>query len=124
MSIRHSVHRLFRRRPSFQILENRLAPATLLHTLFPDPAGPQFNGQFGFSEAISADYRIAGSPLVDTLGGNDSGQVFIYSAATNNLLWTLDNPTPAAMDRFGISVSISGQYLVVGADADDAGVAD
>jgi len=92
--------------------------------LFPDPAGPQFNGQFGFSEALSADYRIAGSPLVDTLGGNDSGQVYIYSAATNNLLWTLDNPTPAAMDRFGISVSISGNYLAVGADSDDAGVAD
>ena len=35
-------------RPTLETLEDRLAPATLLHSLFPDPAGPQ-QGRTGSS---------------------------------------------------------------------------
>jgi FG-GAP repeat protein len=40
------------------------------------------------------------------------------SAHAAELLYTVDNPTPAN-DGFGIAVAVSGNYLVVGAPADD-----
>jgi outer membrane protein assembly factor BamB len=48
----------------------------------------------------------------------DSGKAYIYDNATGALLWTLDNPNAydtSAVDYFGISVSISDTYSIVGA---------
>src|SRR5262249_44755047 len=105
-------------------LEDRLVPASLVHSLYPDPTGPQQSGNFGSFMAMSTDYRVFASPTCDAKGFLDCGQVHVYSATTNNLLFVVDNPTPAASDRFGDSVAVSGKYLVVGADRDDVGATD
>src|SRR5262245_5260888 len=40
-----------------QALEDRLAPAILMNSLFPDPAGPQTSALFGTAVAASASHR-------------------------------------------------------------------
>lgn len=100
-------------------LDKRIAPAALQHSLFPDPTGPQSGAQFGYSIAVSGNYRVVGAPLSDVLGVADVGQVFVFNAATNSLVATLNNPTPAANDQFGIAVAVSGNIVVVGASQDD-----
>jgi len=83
---------------------------------------PADSDHFGITVAISGDYAIVGAVYDDT-GADDAGSAYIYvrSGTTWSLQATLNNPTPAAEDRFGNSVSISGDYAIVGADADDTG---
>jgi len=80
---------------------------------------------FGISVAISGDYAIVGAYADDT-GATDAGSAYIYvrSGTTWSLQATLNNPAPAAYDRFGHSVAISGDYAIVGAYADDTGADD
>ena len=72
--------------------------------------------RFGYSVAISGDYAIVGAYLNDDNGSN-SGSAYIFARSGVN--WSeqaklLPNDG-AAGDRFGFSVSISGDYAVVGA---------
>ena len=46
----------------------------------------------------------------------------MFDATTGNLLRTFNNPTPASGDRFGQSVSVDGNNVLVGARLDDTGV--
>ena len=52
-------------------------------------------------------------------------KAYIYNVSTGALVHTLDNPNPfgtSAGDKFGFSVSISGDHAIVGAaEEDDAG---
>jgi len=77
---------------------------------------------FGHSVAISGDYAIVGAYYEDT-GADNAGSAYIYvrSGTTWSLQSTLNNPTPAAVDHFGNSVAISGDYAIVGAYSDDTG---
>jgi outer membrane protein assembly factor BamB len=45
----------------------------------------------------------------------------VFNATTFTLVATLNNPTPASGDDFGISVAVSGNTVVVGAFSDDTG---
>jgi hypothetical protein len=93
----------------------------LLHTLAnPTPAAYD---NFGNSVAISGNTVVVGAYKDDT-GATDAGAAYIFNATTGNLLRTLANPTPAASNGFGISVAISGNNVVVGADGDDTGATD
>lgn len=104
-------------------LERRIALATLLHSLFPDPTGPQQSSFFGASIATNSTYRVVGANLSDVAGITDVGQAFIYDVATNNLVATLNNPSPNSGDNFG-TVAVSGNIVVVGALQDDTGATD
>jgi hypothetical protein len=89
---------------------------TILHTLDnPNAFGTVANDRFGQVVAISESYAIVGAPQEDDAGGSSSGKAYIYNPATGALLWTLDNPSPGAFDRFGISASISDSRAIVGA---------
>ena len=86
----------------------------------PDPAQ---NDLFGYSVAISGMRVVVGAYQDDT-GAINAGSAYVYdlSSATPTLpLATLNNPNPAADDRFGYSVAISGTRVVVGASLDDTG---
>ncbi len=78
---------------------------------------------FGASVAVSGNTVVVGAYLDDT-GATDAGSAYVFNAATGSLVSTLANPTPAANDRFGNSVAISGNTVVVGASHDDAGATD
>ena len=98
----------------------------LLYTLDnPNPYDTSVYDYFGISVAISESYAIVGAYQEDDAGGIESGKAYIFSTATGQLLYTLDNPnaySTSASDNFGRSVAISESYAIVGAYAeDDAG---
>jgi FG-GAP repeat/LVIVD repeat len=81
--------------------------------------GTTGNDQFGYSVSISGNYAMVG-----VFGFNSSrGSAIIYKY--NGSSWVLNqqltDPASAPNDFFGISVSISGNYAIVGASADFIG---
>jgi len=92
-----------------QIYEYKLLPS----------GGSEFD-QFGSSVSISRDYAIVGAYLDDD-NGEESGSVYIFKRDGSNWLekQKLTASDGAEGDRFGISVSISGDYAIVGAYIDD-----
>jgi hypothetical protein len=102
-----------------------VSTGALLHTLDnPNAYGTGTSDEFGRTVAISGNYAIVGAQLEDD-AGSSSGKAYIYNVSTGQLLHTLDNPnaySTSAGDYFGSSVSISGNYAIVGAQLeDDAG---
>ena len=98
----------------------------LVHTLNnPNAYGTSLNDRFGLSVALDGNYAIVGAEYEDDSGGTESGKAYIYNVTTGALLHTLNNPnaySTSALDIFGRSVSISGNYAIVGATLeDDAG---
>jgi cyclophilin family peptidyl-prolyl cis-trans isomerase len=78
---------------------------------------------FGQSVSISGDCAIVGAKLYDTSATN-AGAAFIFyrnEGGTNNwgLQQGLSPSDAAANDNFGYSVSINGEYAVIGAIGDD-----
>ena len=78
--------------------------------------------EFGSSVSISSDYAIVGAPRDDD-NKVDSGSVYIFERNGTNWLRQdkLTASDPGADDRFGFSVSIGGDYAIVGACWDDSG---
>ncbi len=76
--------------------------------------------EFGWSVSISGDYAIVGAYGNDD-DGDSSGSAYIFVRDGDE--WTqqqkLTADDAAAMDCFGHSVSISGDYAIVGADEND-----
>lgn len=83
-----------------------------------DPT-PTTNDYFGYSVDIDNGYIVVGATGDDTLG-NAIGQAHIFEVATGNLLFTLNDPSPTTADRFGASVGINGNNIIVGAPGDDS----
>jgi hypothetical protein len=79
------------------------------------------NDHLGQSVSISGNYAIAGAPNKKAGTNLNQGQAFIYVRAGNGwvLQDTITDPAGAAYDYFGKSVSISGDYVVVGAPNKD-----
>ena len=86
----------------------------------------QENDRFGSSVSISGNYSIVGAYHEDGVGSN-RGAVYIYRRTGTNT-WGEEFKIVASdaedLDNFGRSVSINGDYAIVGADQEDgAGVA-
>jgi hypothetical protein len=80
---------------------------------------------FGASVSISGDTVVVGATGEDT-GAADAGAAYIFTRSGTT--WTqqqkIQASDPEANDQFGISVSISGDTVVVGAHQEDTGGAD
>ena len=74
---------------------------------------------FGVSVSISADFAIVGAPYDDDLSG--SAYIFKWNGTNWVEQQKLIASEGAANSYFGCSVSISGDYAIVGADGNDAG---
>jgi len=87
---------------------------------------PVTDDLFGYSVSINStgDRIVVGAYGEDT-GASAAGSVYIYSRSgtTWSLEQEINNPTPAASDYFGYSVSINstGDRIVVGAYLEDTG---
>ena len=101
---------------------------TLLHTLHnPNAYNTGASDTFGYSVAISGNYAIVGAYLEDDAGGTSSGKAYIFDVTTGALVHTLHNPNAyatSALDYFGYSVAISGNYAIVGAYGEDDAAVD
>ena len=97
----------------------------LVHKLInPNAYGGYTNDNFGLSVAISGDYAIVGAEREDDAGGTDSGKAYIFNVTTGALVQTLDNPNPygtSLNDRFSGEIDMSGNYVIFGNNAEDAG---
>ena len=84
------------------------------------PADPAEFDQFGSAVSISGDYAVVGAPYHDGDGTN-AGATYIFKREGD--VWTqqvkLNAYEVEAGDHFGFSVSIKGNYVVVGAWGDD-----
>ncbi len=81
---------------------------------------------FGCSVSISGDYAIVGAYTEDedasggnTLSGAGSAYIFWNDSGTWNEVKKLVTSDRAGFDNFGYSVSISGDYAIVGANNED-----
>ncbi len=76
---------------------------------------------FGISTSIEGDYAIIGAYRDDNGNGIDAGSVYVFKRTTSG--WfeetKLIASDGASADRFGISTSIDGTYLIIGAYYDD-----
>jgi FG-GAP repeat len=79
------------------------------------------NGYFGSSVSISGNYAIAGASLLGGIG-QMSASIYRYNGSSWVLMDRLNNLTLGIVGvGFGVSVSISGDYAIVGAYADNFG---
>lgn len=78
------------------------------------PSHGDLGDEFGESVAISRDRVVVGAPLHEDLGIR-SGAVFVYDAWTGQELLELSHSDRSFNDRFGSSVAIDGDRIVVGA---------
>jgi len=76
------------------------------------------NDQFGVSVSIDGDYALVGAY------GDDSYKGSAYIVKRSGTTWTEEQKLTASDgatgDEFGVSVSIDGDYALVGADSDDS----
>ena len=84
------------------------------------PADGAAFDQFGESVSISGDYAVVGA-WADDDNGSSSGSDYVFKRSGTSWLQEakLLPSDGAADDQFGISVSISGDYAVVGAQEND-----
>ena len=97
----------------------------LIHSIH-KPGAETSSAWFGTSVKIDNDVIIASAPQDRASDANTlSGNVYIIDAVTGAVLKEIENPSAYGTryaDRFGNSVSISGDYAIVGASLeDDAG---
>ena len=75
---------------------------------------------FGYSVSIDGDYAIVGAYYKDVGGNSSQGKAYIFHRSGSS--WTeeagISASDGAANDDFGTSVSISGDYAIVGANKD------
>lgn len=83
----------------------------------------QTETKLGSSVALDGGVMAVGSPY-DDIGGEDSGVVWIHDAVSGLLLHRIDNPYPLPQSRFGWSVAVSGNRVVIGAPDDNTGASD
>ncbi|MEZ4528438.1 MAG: C1 family peptidase [Desulfobacterales bacterium] len=85
--------------------------------------GSGTKNSFGQSVSISGDYAIVGIPKDDTCG-KDAGlaRIFRYTGSTWEESYDLCSPEPVPFAHFGSSVSLSGDYALVGACRGDGAV--
>lgn len=84
------------------------------------------NDNFGYCVCISGDYAIVGAPYEseDALGGNTmdyAGSAYIFIRSGNSWIQQqkIVSSDRSSYDSFGYSVSISGNYAIVGAYAEN-----
>lgn len=92
------------------------------HTACIDPVGLMPGDQFGRSVDLSGDRVAIGALFADGVAA-DSGTVHVYAYQAMTSAWTLEQtlepPDPRPVDRFGQSVALEADRLLVGAPLDD-----
>jgi len=84
----------------------------------PNPEGTSANDNFGDAVAISGNYAVVSS----SAEFGNSGYVYIFDVVTGASVYTIPNPniySTGSGDRFGWSVGISGNNVIVGTPNED-----
>ncbi len=86
---------------------------------------PAAGDAFGAAVVLDGRLALVGAPG-DGTGASGTGSAFLFdlSASAATPIAIFRNPAPAAGDRFGAAVALSGGRLLIGAPLDDAGATD
>lgn len=84
---------------------------------FDTPISNGVSDNQGYSVAIHNNYAVIGRPNRNNFEGD--ALVYFYNGSSWSLVSTISRPSVAQGDRFGWNVSISGNYILVGAPNDD-----
>lgn len=107
---------IFKRNPATGIWESQIK---LTNT------NAEVDNEFGASVAISGDYAIVGTPFDNENGFISCGSASVYKRNAATGQWELQvkllNQNAASYEGFGSSVSISGDYIIIGASDDVEG---
>ena len=80
-----------------------------------DSPSERTDDEFGYSVSLYGNYLVVGDVNTDPDG---NGAVYFYrispSSGKFDLIQTIDSPSEINNDLFGVSVSLYGNYLVVG----------
>ncbi len=100
----------------------RSSSGWLVQSILREDAGLS-DDYFGHSVSISGDYAVVGVKGKDISSKYNQGCAFVYyrSGSSWNLQATLTASDGAAGDHFGVSVGISGSYIIVGASRKTVG---
>lgn len=91
---------------------------SLLFTLSNPSA--DFNDAFGRSISASDNWVLVGAHF-DSTAGAQAGSAYVYDITTGALVYTFNNPFPAASDYFGSYVAVSNNYALIGTPNNDTG---
>ncbi len=117
----------------YRLVVRRELASEFLQTTFIKASTRGQNDRFGEALAMDGDTMVVGVPEEDSgatgVGGNEldnsvisSGAAFVFvrDGATWRQQAYLKSPAPDADDRFGTSVAISGDLIVIGAPEEDS----
>ena len=77
---------------------------------------------FGLAVSLAGDRALISAATADS-GAPVTGRAYLFDAVTGALVRTFDNPSPQQVwGAFGLSVSLSGSRVLIGAPDDDSGV--
>ena len=91
---------------------------TLISTLA--SANPAENGWFGSSISLSGGLVTVGAPLEKVDGYSGAGHAYVFNATTGAIVTTLTSPHAQNYGEFGISVSMAGKFVAIGASFETA----
>jgi len=94
----------------------RAATGALIRTLV-SPNEPD-ELLFGSSVAVSNQVALVGSPDETVNGIASSGSVYVFDITTSSLITTIVDPNAQTGGRFGFSLKLAGNSLIVGAPSD------
>jgi len=75
---------------------------------------PQFNGEFGYSVAMSGSLVVVGAPEESVSGYTQAGAAYVFDAQTGALVVQLVDPNSQYYGEFGYFVAIIENEIVVG----------
>ena len=84
----------------------------------------QSDDYFGYSVSMSGDYIAVGAYQEDASGISNAGSAYIFKRNSDSNITQIakiEATTPSADSGFGYSVSIDGDYIVVGSYKEDSG---
>ena len=91
----------------------------LIRTIEEPESSGSTNTHFGSSVAVDQDTLVVGA-YTTFVNGTNIGQVHLFDTDTGSFERSLNDPTPTFQDRFGTSVAIEGDRILVGADGDES----
>ncbi len=102
------------------IISVHAAPGDQLLTI--NNPTPIAHDYFSRSVTVTSTGDLLVSAYLEDTGAVQAGSVYLFDGTTGNLLLTINNPTPAVEDRFGLSVATTPTGdILIGAYLDDTG---
>lgn len=106
----------------YTVMLTRQGVAAFAQEAYIKGSDPSISGQFGYSVSLSGDTLVVADPSEGDLLHDGAGAVYVFLRRDG--VWTqqavLQNSNSESGDRFGSSVSLSGDTLAVGATGEDS----